>query len=183
MPTPASLRAWGLAIAGAARHAHLGWGDDRAGFGGLGGVVDGSGLVVGRRRRYVLVANESGDQAGAAVLGDRDDAAGDGHVFRLVGGAGLDLVLDLVEALLDRLGFDRDFLGPLLFVELRHFGLALLQGFRFGGFVGSGLGGDRVDTAEGGEGAPVRLDGGLGPFPGGEEFIGGGLKTFGRGAW
>ena len=163
---------------------------DRAGDGGR--LDAGGGLLAvilpatvmrgGTRRggvgigRHVLGLHQPLDELQLAVAADGDDAPGDGNVLGLEDGAGLDGVLDLLEARLDGLGLLDQLVGPRVLVHVDELVVPGVQPLDLGLLLVGGLGRRGTHAPEAGEVGPLDVETGLGPLPPRRELVGGHLE-------
>ena len=135
-----------------------------------------TGVAELRVLRHVLRLHQALDDLERAVMGDGDDAAGDGEILSPPHRPRLDGALDLVEAGLDGFRFRHRLLGPLVVVEFRKLGLAGFQLPDLGLLLRGPLGRLRLDAAVARGVAPRDLDHGRGPLPAGRQLVGGRLE-------
>ena len=170
----------GLRVGPRGRHGGAG---DRGGLDAGGGLlavilpaaVMGSGLRGARSGvgigRHVLGLHQPLDELQLAVAADGDDAARDGDVLGLEHGAGLDGVLDLLEARLDGLGLLDQLVGPCVLVHVDELVVAGVQPLDLGLLFVGGLGRRGTHAPEAGEVGPLDVETGLGPLPAGRELV------------
>ena len=173
----------GLRVGPRGRHGRAG---DRGGLDAGGGllavILPATGMRGGARRggvgigRHVLGLHQPLDELQLAVAADGDDAARDGNVLGLEDGAGLDGVLDLLEARLDRLGLLDQLVGPRVLVHVDELVVAGVQPLDLGLLFVGGLGRRGTHAPEAGEVGPLDVETGLGPLPPRRELVGGHLE-------
>ena len=106
-----------------------------------------------------------------AVAADGRDAPGHGHVLGPEGGPCFHGRVDLIQARLDGFGFLDPFLGPAVVVQFGELVMAGAQALLFGLFLVGGNARLGADPAETRGGAPVGLQGRLGPLPARGQFV------------
>ena len=170
----------GLRIAGRSEGSHERWRIDA----GDGVFLPVAGIVVSGRVRiacfarwHVLGPDQALDQFEFAVVADGGDAPGDGDILATVDRAGLDRGFDLVQPRLVGIGFFDQLFGPVLVVHVGEFVVAGPQAFDLGLLLVRRLGRLRTHPPEGGCGAPVHVEPGLGPFPARLQFPRRGLEA------
>ena len=176
----------GLGVGACRRHGRIGNGrGTRAGdldagtaIVGAGGSVIGGGLPGGGvLRRHVLGLHQAVHDLERAVVADGDDAAGDGDVLGLEHGAGLDGVLDLREARLDRLRLLDQLVGPRVLVHVDELVVADVEPLDLGLLLVGGLGRRWMHPPEAREVGPVDVEASFGPLPAGRELVRRDLKA------
>ena len=167
----------GLRVGPRGRHGRTG---DRGGLDTRGGLLAIVLLAIvmargfrgaGAGGRHVLGLHQAVHDLQCAVAADRDDAPGDGDVLGLEHGAGLDRVLDLLEARLDGLGLLDQLVGPRVLVHVDELVVPGVQPLDLGLLLVGGLGRRGTHAPEAGEVGPLDVEPCLGPLPAGRQLV------------